>query len=422
MDAEEARVRFGILQRYVVGEVLRAFLMGLMTITIVFVLFIVMTEATRNGLTPRDIVAFVPYVVPGSLPYTVPVSLLLAVTIIYGRLAGDNEIIAIKTAGQSVWTVLWPAISIGLVVSLSLAFAARTAIPTANTLAFRTMIKSVEDGFYKFLKKERTFDRPQWPFLIQVKDLEGHTMIGATFKHRAPRPSGGRNANIDPKDFTYFDVVIQAKRANIEFDNVNHLMHIKLDGSDITQGTSKKQTSWVVNDSQIDLPLPPEFEKPLEKRIPQMTDAELEDNQKDFRDKIKFERRRQAYAASLLLASGKPDRVDWGEFQKAFIDYNFWEQKCNEFETERQMRTAMAFGGFFFVLLGAPVGIRFARRDFLSAFITCFVPVIILYYPLILGGINLSKDGIVHPVLALWAGNVVLMILALLTLRPVIKH
>ena len=100
-------MRFGILQRYVMGEVLRAFLLSLTTIVIVFVLFIVMTEATRNGLSPRDIVALIPYVIPGSLPYTVPVSLLFAVTVVYGRLAGDNEVIAVKTAGLSVWTVLW---------------------------------------------------------------------------------------------------------------------------------------------------------------------------------------------------------------------------------------------------------------------------------------------------------------------------
>ena len=36
----------------------------------------------------------------------------------------------------------------------------------------------------------------------------------------------------------------------------------------------------------------------------------------------------------------------------------------------------MAFGSLLFVFLGAPVGILFARRDFLSAFMTCFLPII----------------------------------------------
>ena len=67
------------------------------------------------------------------------------------------------------------------------------------------------------------------------------------------------------------------------------------------------------------------------------------------------------------------------------------------------MRIALAGGSFFFVLLGAPVGILFARRDFLSAFITCFVPIILIYYPLMLLGMNLGKEGLLEPWLALLA-------------------
>jgi lipopolysaccharide export system permease protein len=439
-------VRFGILQRSVMGEVLRSFVLALLTITIVFVLFIVMTEATRNGLSPRDILALIPFVIPGSLPYTVPVSLLFSVTVVYGRLAGDNEVIAVKTAGLSVWTVLWPSMSLGLAVSLALMVSSRTAIPIANTMAFRVMIKNYEDGFYKYLKKEREFNNPSWPFLIQVKDLVDHEMIGATFKHRAPKPDPNKpRAPGDPID-PIFDMVIQAKRATISFDIPNDCAHIYLDGSDIQQVSKLKKklksdaldgpvspdgrddveaapgSVFVVNDSQFDIPLPPDFKKPLEKRIQQMTDSEIEAKLVENRLKLKFERRRQAYSAALWIGSGLPSRVDWPGFQTAFIDYRFWEQKSHEYETERHMRTAMACGSFFFVFLGSPVGIRFARRDFLSAFITCFVPIILIYYPLMLGGVNLGKDGLINPILALWLGNGVLFLLALLTLRPVFKH
>ena len=46
---------FGILQRYVLGEVTRAFSLALLTITAVFVLLTVMTKAASAGLEPlRD--------------------------------------------------------------------------------------------------------------------------------------------------------------------------------------------------------------------------------------------------------------------------------------------------------------------------------------------------------------------------------
>jgi len=73
---EEDPVRFGILQRYVVGEIFRAFSLALLTITCVFVLLTVMTKATSVGLGPAEIAKLVPYMIPPSLPYTIPVALL----------------------------------------------------------------------------------------------------------------------------------------------------------------------------------------------------------------------------------------------------------------------------------------------------------------------------------------------------------
>ena len=54
--------------------------------------------------------------IPSTLPYTIPVSLLFAVTVVYGRIACDNEIIAIKSAGLSVMTVLWPTLFLATII------------------------------------------------------------------------------------------------------------------------------------------------------------------------------------------------------------------------------------------------------------------------------------------------------------------
>ena len=99
-DAYTGAFKLGILQRYVIGEVTRSFGLALLTMTAIFVLFMVAAQARDIGLSPSDIMHLVPYVIPSTLPYTIPVSLLFAATVVYGRLAGDNEIIAIKTAGS----------------------------------------------------------------------------------------------------------------------------------------------------------------------------------------------------------------------------------------------------------------------------------------------------------------------------------
>lgn len=53
---------------------------------------------------------------------------------------------------------------------------------------------------------------------------------------------------------------------------------------------------------------------------------------------------------------------------------------------------------------------------------TCFLPIITLYYPLMLVGQNMSKEGMLAPYVSLWIGNFILAVLAGLTLPSVIRH
>src|SRR5205814_8533523 len=132
-----------------------------------FVRFMVAAQARVIVLSPQDIVELDPYVIPSTLPYTIPVSLLFAVTVVYGRLAGDNEIIAVKTAGQSVMKVLWPTFLLAVGLSLLLLHLSGGWIPQCTHQAKMVLFKDLEDTFYKMLKRDREFNSPRWPFLIK---------------------------------------------------------------------------------------------------------------------------------------------------------------------------------------------------------------------------------------------------------------
>src|SRR5207237_5038030 len=80
---------------------------------------------------------------------------------------------------------------------------------------------------------------------------------------------------------------------------------------------------------------------------------------------------------------------------------------------ELHMRPALSLGCLCFVLIGCPVGIWFSRSDYLSAFITCFLPIVVIYYPLLLCGINFAKLGRLNPWLALWTANALMAVIAL---------
>jgi lipopolysaccharide export system permease protein len=397
---------FGILQRYILGEIIRSFLLALTAITGIFVLFMVMAQASQAGLTPRDILRLIPFVVPTSLPYTVPVAVLFAVTVVFGRIAADNEVVAIKTAGLSAMAVLKPAYAFGLALSLVLLFLSGGMIPKANNYAKKVLFQNFEDMIYKVLKKERELNNG-FPFYIRVKDVVGKTLIEPTFKRRAPK--------LGPNSY---DAIVQADSATMQFDIDAHKVRVYLNNSTI----SADGVSALVHDRYLEMPLPGDSKMLLDKKVQEMTTAELLERYAENKVKIATERQRQAIESAMSIGAGLFQKVNWSSVQKVFIDYNYWEQECNKVETERQLRTALAAGSLFFVMLGAPMGIRAARGDFLSAFIACFVPIIVIYYPLTLFGVNLGKEGVMSPLLALWVGNLVLALLALIVIRPVLKH
>ena len=400
---------FGILQRYVIDQVVRSFLLALVTITSIFVLFMVMAEASRQGLAPQDILRVIPFIIPSSLPYTVPVALLFAVSVVYGRMASDNEIVAIKTAGLSAISALLPTWILAVGLTAALGYAGSEFIPRATHAFRKILLQDVEDLLYKTLKKEGKFDAPDAPFFIAVKTVEDRTLIGATFKHRKSKQ--------EPNSF---DLQVYAKKARIHFDVPGRMVRVELEESETTGNTSPF-LFWVHGKQMLEYPLPKDQKTQFEMRIQEMTNAELTVQQAIFQRKIDEEQARQAVAAAMWIASGRLSRVNWPEVGEAYTKFPYWKKKIDEYETEKNLRAALALGTILFVWIGAPVGIMFARRDFLSAFITCFLPIIVLYYPLTLAGVNLAKEGAAFRYIV-FAGDAVLLIVGGLVVLKIRKH
>src|SRR5207249_3441751 len=94
----------------------------------------------------------------------------------------------------------------------------------------------------------------------------------------------------------------------------------------------------------------------------------------------------------------------------------------NALDAELHMRPALSCGCLFFVLIGCPVGIWLGRSDYLSAFISCFLPIVFVYYPLQLCSTNLAKDGKLNPIIALWIANAFMGLWAVLLFRKLLRN
>ena len=77
-------------------------------------------------------------------------------------------------------------------------------------------------------------------------------------------------------------------------------------------------------------------------------------------------------------------------------------------QAEPYRRWAAGFSCLCFVWVGAPMAIRLRNRDMLTSFFLCFMPILIVYYPLLVLGVNGAKDGYLPP-WSVWAGNLLML-------------
>ena len=85
------------------------------------------------------------------------------------------------------------------------------------------------------------------------------------------------------------------------------------------------------------------------------------------------------------------------------------------------MRPAFSLGCLCFVLVGCPVGIWFSKSDYLSAFMTCFLPIVTMYYPLMLCTVNFARAGKADPALVIWIANGVLLLASVFLFRKLVR-
>jgi lipopolysaccharide export LptBFGC system permease protein LptF len=99
--------------RYVVGEVLRVFLLGVLAVSIIYTTFAAYQTA-RSGLQLTFVwpLLFRTFAYP--LQFSIPLAFLFAVTLAIGRMVGDLEIMALRSHGLSHVHVYAPVMALGL--------------------------------------------------------------------------------------------------------------------------------------------------------------------------------------------------------------------------------------------------------------------------------------------------------------------
>lgn len=390
-----------LLQRYIFFELLRLFLFLVSGLTLVLVFVGVFREASERGLGPVQVFQVLPYVAPSMLPFTIPATLLLTVCVVYGRVAGDNEVIAAKAAGINVMSLLNPAFLLGALLTVASFSLTNHVIPWASQNIETVIARAGGQIFLDVLRSQHQVNDPERGFSITVTSVDGRRLINPTFKKAI-------------HDDHY---IVQAAEASLDFDLRNQEVLVLFKQARVTKPGSNEE-SWVESHPQR-FPLQEERSR-LQPRA--MTIRQIRQQRLQLqRQQDKAERERAVVAATSLLLGdfNRLSAENLADNKKRLRRLNSLDRKMH---TEMHSRFALAGSCFLFVMLGAPYAILRARQQFLTNFMVCFAPILLVYYPVMFLMINLSKSGSVDPWWSMWVANGLIAVGGLIYLRKVIRH
>jgi lipopolysaccharide export system permease protein len=393
-----------ILTRYVTAELVKVFVVSLTALTMMMIVVGVVREALAQQLPAGQVVRLIPYILPDALRMTVPVTFLLACTTVYARMAGANEVVAVKALGISPTVLLWPAFFLAFALSLGTVWLNDLAVSWGRNGVQRVVLEAVEEIIYSMLQSQRRYSSSY--FAINVKRVEGHRLLRPTLtlQGRGNSPAA----------------TITAEEAELQADQSAGVLKI------------------ILRNGSIDVAGKVKFEFPniYEQEIPLNEASRARDSQKlpsclalsSIHDEIEAQRatiahyeQEMAAEAAYEMLCGDFDESTGGDWAFRAIGRADQSGRLCRLLTEPHRRWSAGFSCLCFIWVGAPMAIRLRNRDFLTSFFLCFLPILVVYYPLLAYGVDGAKSGTIPPY-SVWAGNLLLILWGTWLLRRVIRY
>lgn len=391
-----------ILTRYILWEVTAVFLTTLATMTAFLFVALIGKEAVENGLGLTPILRMLPYMLPQAMQFAVPGALLMATTSVYGRIAAFNEVVAIKALGISPMKLIWPVLGLGTAISLVAVLMNDVAVSWGDGGVRRIIVESLEDIAYGRLRTMHSFSNDR--LKVNVTAVAGRQLIQPIIQYAT---TDGRPPSI-----------IKADAAELHADVASNAMTIKLYNAEAVLG------DWsIVHPGEFERSFPlDEFtgrgsaaRTPSYYALREIGPAIVE--QVAAIATLKLEMAADAGAALAWGDLGALSKADWEQRQATLRSRTQW---LDRLRTEPYRRWSNGFSCLGFVLIGAPMAIRRRHGEFWGSFFICFLPILLIYYPMLVGCVDGAKDGVIPPQ-AVWLGDIVLALVGAWLMRRVVR-
>jgi lipopolysaccharide export system permease protein len=273
-------------------------------------------------------------------------------------------------------------------------------------------LNDIEELLYTMLRRDRCIVQPRLNYVMFVRGVQGRKLQYPVFKRRAARGKG------DADTPGQYDIIASAQEAELRVDLPRRqilvqMYHCSVTNRDGTENGFFENKVWPVA-------LPPDFGVDRRLRAADLTWEELLERKEELaREEAELEAQMAALISKTVFY--RPESLPVHLKNLRMLK----EQKHLEvysLDTELHMRPALALGCLCFVLIGCPVGIWLSRSDYLSAFITCFLPIVFVYYPILLGSTNFAKSGRFEAGLIMWSADALVALVAVGLFRRLLRN
>lgn len=425
-----------ILTRYLIRSHVGPFLFAFTAVTGLLFLNAVaqrLEDLAGKGLGMQIMGEFMLLSLPHIVALTFPMSILVAVLYTFSDLTAQNEITAIAAGGVRPVRLLFPLLAVGMGMSALMFYFNDRVLPESNH-QLSSLLRDVGSKSPTFELREEVVN-------------EVHTGDDSRYFLRARTIDQASNVLTDVVIYDFSRAVdsriIVAQRGEMAFTPDMSDLYMTLSDGTVFEVTEDRPGAFQRMDFQRQvLPLRgvgAELDRRTgggtrsdrEMSIP-MLRAQVANNIEQLQAIAEESRTLSRHTVELALTMGSaaglssgqrisPDMVETGPGADAALDQAASMHRINQtrwevhrlnvyrYQVEIHKKWAIAFACLIFVLLGGPFAVRFPQGG-VGMVIATSVGIFFVYWMGLIGGERLADRGLMHPVLAMWLPNLILVV------------
>ena len=404
-----------------------------------------MDDLVGKGLAWSVIGEFMLLSLPHTIALTLPMAILVSVLYTFSELTAANEITAMAAGGIKPLRILLPLLGVGTILAGVMLFFNDQVLPEANH-RLKNLIIDISQKSPTFQLRERVINQ------IDTEDRRGTVYLQAATIDRVTDemtevviydlsdPSAHRTTYAERGTMTFSesrtdlyltlydgDVLEADQSRSGEFNqSAFEVQIIPLRG--VGDELERREQGSVRSDREMSIAaLRAEIDRRTEE-LGALRQQSLERAQKTVTDALDYpasqladtdeaesaplsagsfitgrrlSRQRGNVADDLTRLTALAGRQNFGRLSAL-------QSATDQFRVEIHKKYAIAFACIVFVLIGAPLGIRFPRGG-IGMVIVASVAIFAVYWAGLIGGENLANEGVVTPFWAMWTADLVFL-------------